>query len=61
MNIFWIIVLILGIINMFTCLALTITLSFEYDDNPPLFCQQHLWMVLDDYKINWIGKLILCI
>jgi hypothetical protein len=58
---FWISILILGIINMFTFLAVTIILCFEYDDNPPIFCQQHLWIVLDDYNINQSGKLILCI
>lgn len=62
MNTFLIIfVALLGAINMFTCLIFTIMLSFEYDNDPPLFVQQYLCDVLDDYNINWIGKAILCV
>ena len=49
------------IINIFCAIILTLYLSCEYDDNPPLFFQQHLWKELDFENINFIGKLILCI
>ena len=52
---------ILFIINMFVGLILAICLYSEYENKIPLFCQQVLCELLDDYNINRLGKLILCI
>lgn len=51
----------LGLINFCTFIILTVTLSCNYNDNPPILYQQHLWLILDDNNINLTGKLILCI
>ena len=51
----------LFLINLLTFLIVGVSLFYEYDENPPILCQQHLWKVLDDKDINFIGKLILCI
>ena len=61
MSALMIVVALLSFINFLTFLILTITLYGEYDDNPPILCQQHLWLILEDNNINFIGKLILCI
>lgn len=52
---------ILGIINLLVTLVVTVVLCCEYDNNPPVLFQQHLWLILDDYGINFTGKLLLCV
>ena len=51
----------LFLINFLTSIMVGIPLFFEYNENPPILCQQYLWEILDDKDINFIGKLILCI
>lgn len=52
---------ILCVINFLSAMFLMMILCDEYDNNPPVLCQQPLWVALDDIDINFIGKLILCV